>query len=229
MHLKLLYIEDNVIIRERLSETLRENGFSVKEIPTAAEARIAFEQEDFDLVLLDVLLPDGNGLDLLRELRFRRKNNAPVIILSALGEIVDERISGLESGANDYLSKPFSARELIARIHAVIRNARPNTPSSEATFFPLNGGKLDLVHPCIHKDDGTKIPLSIKEFRLLIHFSKNIGKTVSIEEILSDVWDIDPEKISTTSPAVLISRLRRKVENLCKIESCRNSGYRFHL
>ena len=227
MPLKILYIEDNTIIRERLAATLRENNFDVTEIPTAAEARLAFEQKTFDTVLLDVLLPDGNGLDLLRELRNKRKSRVPVIILSALGEIVDERISGLESGANDYLAKPFSPRELIARIHAVLRSANPTPQAEKAAFFPLNGGKLELMRPRILKDDGSQIALSLKEFRLLRYFAENPNRVISTEEILTDVWNLDIGKISTSSPVVFVSRLRRKLGDLCKIETLRNSGYCF--
>lgn len=227
MNLHLLYIEDNETIRKRVSEVLRENGFFVDEIETAADARRAFAANEFDMVLLDMLLPDGHGIELLRELR-RGKNAAkPVIILSALGEEIDERISGLEAGANDYLPKPFSTRELIARIRAVMRNfPNADNPTFSATVR-LNGAVLDLQQPWIYRDDGTQILLSMKEFCLLRYLAENAGKIVSAEKILSGVWKLDPSSTVSASPVVFISKLRRKLKGLCEIESVRGLGYRF--
>lgn len=229
MSLLLLYIEDNETIRKRVSDALRESGFSVKEIATAKEARLAFNESDFDLVLLDILLPDGNGTDLLRELRRGKNAAVPVIIISALGEEIDERISGLEAGANDYLSKPFSTRELIARIRVAMRNAPSHTKSDPGVpaTIQLNGATLDLQQPWISRDDGAQILLSMREFCLLRYFAENEGKIIDVEEILSKVWKLDPNATSTASPVVFVSRLRRKLEGICRIESVRGNGYRF--
>lgn len=230
-NLRLIYVEDNITIRQRVTEVLRANGFSVEEAATAADARRIFSGENFDLVLLDILLPDGNGLELLRELRRGKNAAVPVIILSALGEEIDERVSGLEAGANDYLAKPFSIRELIARIRAVMRNASPrseNAPAVPATVR-LNGGTLDLQQPWIYRDDGTQILLSMKEFCLLRYFAEHPMQTVSVDEILTQVWRVDSSSIKTASPVVIISRLRKKLEGFCLIESVRGDGYRFSI
>lgn len=227
MSLQVLYIEDNATIRNRVAETLRENGFSVKEIPTAADARRAFSGENFDLILLDILLPDGNGIELLRELRRGKHEKVPVIILSALGEEIDERVSGLDAGANDYLAKPFSTRELIARIRAVTRSAFPAAENPVPVSIPLNGGQLDLQQPYVICDDGTRILLTMKEFYLLRYFAENRGRIISVEEIISRVWKLEPSATSTHSPVIFISRLRKKVAGLCRIESVRGNGYRF--
>lgn len=225
MATRILYIEDNSAIRERVAETLRESGFETIEATTARDARKAFADGNFDLALLDVLLPDGNGLDLLRELRAQLRSRVPVIILSALGEI-DERVSGLDAGANDYLPKPFSTRELIARIRAVMRAAAPESDAAANSFFRLDGGRLDLQQPFVIRDDGTQIALSMKEFCLMRYFAENSGRTISVEEILSHVWKLNPAKTDTASPAVFISRLRRKLGGLCRIEGSRGTGFR---
>ncbi|MBP3302681.1 MAG: response regulator transcription factor [Opitutales bacterium] len=228
-NLRLIYVEDNATIRQRVAEVLRANGFSVEEVATAADAQRIFSGEDFDLVLLDILLPDGNGIDLLRKLRQGKNTDVPVIILSALGEQIDHRISGLEAGANDYLAKPFSTRELIARIRAVIRNIPPRagTTSNVPETIRLNGAFLDLQQPWLCRDDGTQILLSMKEFCLLRYFAEHPMQTVSVDEILTQVWKVDPSSIKTASPVVIISRLRKKTEGLCLIESVRGNGYRF--
>ncbi|MBQ6704462.1 MAG: response regulator transcription factor [Opitutales bacterium] len=230
-NLRLIYVEDNATIRERVAEVLRTNGFSVEEAATAADAQRVFSEENFDLVLLDILLPDGNGLELLRELRRGKNADVPVIILSALGEEIDERVSGLEAGANDYLAKPFSIRELIARIRAVMRNVSPRSGNKSAvsTTVRLNGGTLDLQQPWISRDDGTQIPLSMKEFCLLRYFAEHPMQTVSVDEILTQVWKVDSSSIKTASPVVIISRLRKKTEGFCLIESLRGDGYRFSI
>lgn len=219
MSLHLLYIEDNLTIRERVSRGLRESGFAVTEICNSKQARHAFENLRFDLVLLDLLLPDGNGIELLKELRRGKNAQLPLIIISALGEDIDERISGLDAGADDYLAKPFSVKELIARIRAVMRNRMPE-------FIRLNGGKLSLRQPYVFRDDGSQIVLSMKEFYLLRYLAENEGRSITTEEILLRVWRVDPAKSHTTSPQVFISRLRSKLEGLCNIESERGNGYR---
>lgn len=230
-NLRLIYVEDNATIRQRVAEVLRANGFSVEEAATATDAQRVFSGENFDLVLLDILLPDGNGIDLLRELRHGRNAGVPVIILSALGEEIDQRISGLDAGANDYLAKPFSTRELIARIRAVMRNIPPRTGTTPAVpaTIRLNGAFLDLQQPWLCRDDGTQILLSMKEFCLLRYFAEHPMQTVSVDEILTQVWKVDPSSIKTASPVVLISRLRKKTEGLCLIESVRGNGYRFSI
>lgn len=220
--MRILFIEDNAVIRERVAGTLRESGFVIEEVDMLAGARQALSARSFDLVLLDILLPDGNGIELLRELRNGRNAQMPVIILSTLGEMVDERISGLEAGANDYLAKPFSTRELIARIRALTRNLH-------SEFFRLNGGKMSLLQPVVLKDDGKRIVLSMKEFQLLRHLAENQGRFVPVEEILSHVWKVNPLKSQMTSPVVFVSRLRSKLVGLCEIETERNAGYRLHV
>ncbi|MBQ7332280.1 MAG: response regulator transcription factor [Opitutales bacterium] len=231
INLRLIYVEDNATIRQRVAEVLRANGFSVEEVKTAADARRIFAGENFDLMLLDILLPDGNGIDLLRELRHGKNADVPVIILSALGEEIDQRISGLDAGANDYLAKPFSTRELIARIRAVMRSIPPRAGTMPAVpvTIRLNGAFLDLQQPWIFRDDGTQILLSMKEFCLLRYFAENAGKIVDVKEIINNVWGLNPNTTSTASPIVFISRLRKKLEGLCEIKSVRGTGYKFEL
>ena len=207
MHPKILYVEDNSVIRERVAAHLRAEGFAVEECADAASARRAFAERDFALVLLDLMLPDGNG--------------------TALGEI-DERVSGLDAGANDYLAKPFSLRELSARVRAALRasSATKREEREPATLPRLGGGFLDRARACVVRDDGTEIPLSLRELFLLNRLAADAGLVVPLAELISAVWKTDSDKSISRSPVVFVSRLRRKLEGVCEIEAVRGVGYR---
>ncbi len=227
MHPKILYVEDNSVIRERVAAHLRAEGFAVEECADAASARRAFAERDFALVLLDLMLPDGNGISLLRELRASLGGSVPVLIVSALGEI-DERVSGLDAGANDYLAKPFSLRELSARVRAALRasSATKREEREPATLPRLGGGFLDRARACVVRDDGTEIPLSLRELFLLNRLAADAGLVVPLAELISAVWKTDSDKSISRSPVVFVSRLRRKLEGVCEIEAVRGVGYR---
>ena len=200
----ILLVEDEVSITEPLAEALRNEGFEAQVAGTVAEA-LELARRDPDLVLLDLMLPDGSGFDVCRELR--KRSQVPIIMLTARGEEAD-RVVGLELGADDYVVKPFSAREVVARIRAVLRRADAPEPADEAT---LEVGHLRLdpaKHEVTHR--GATLELSRKEFELLRLLMRNAGSVVTRERLIDEVWD--PNWFGSTKTLdVHVSGLRRKL------------------
>ncbi len=200
----ILLVEDEVSITEPLAEALRNEGFEAQVAGTVAEA-LELARRDPDLVLLDLMLPDGSGFDVCRELR--KRSQVPIIMLTARGEEAD-RVVGLELGADDYVVKPFSAREVVARIRAVLRRADAPEPADEAT---LEVGDLRLdpaKHEVTHR--GAILELSRKEFELLRLLMRNAGSVVTRERLIDEVWD--PNWFGSTKTLdVHVSGLRRKL------------------
>jgi two-component system, OmpR family, response regulator RegX3 len=200
----ILLVEDEVSITEPLAEALRNEGFEAQVAGTVAEA-LELARRDPDLVLLDLMLPDGSGFDVCRELR--KRSQVPIIMLTARGEEAD-RVVGLELGADDYVVKPFSAREVVARIRAVLRRADAPEPAGEAT---LEVGDLRLdpaKHEVTHR--GAILELSRKEFELLRLLMRNAGSVVTRERLIDEVWD--PNWFGSTKTLdVHVSGLRRKL------------------
>ncbi len=201
----ILIVEDETSITEPLAEALRSEGFEAQVAGTVAEA-LELARRDPDLVLLDLMLPDGSGFDVCRELR--KRSQVPIIMLTARGEEAD-RVVGLELGADDYVVKPFSAREVVARIRAVLRRADAPEPADETTT--LEGGELRLDparHEVVHRGD--TLELSRKEFELLRLLMRNAGSVVTRERLIDEVWD--PNWFGSTKTLdVHVSGLRRKL------------------
>jgi two-component system, OmpR family, response regulator RegX3 len=200
----ILLVEDEVSITEPLAEALRSEGFETQVAGTVAEA-LELAKRDPDLVLLDLMLPDGSGFDVCRELR--KRSQVPIIMLTARGEEAD-RVVGLELGADDYVVKPFSAREVVARIRAVLRRADAPEPADEVT---LEVGDLRL-DPARHEvsHQGETLELSRKEFELLHLLMRNAGSVVTRERLIDEVWD--PNWFGSTKTLdVHVSGLRRKL------------------
>jgi two-component system, OmpR family, response regulator RegX3 len=200
----ILLVEDEVSITEPLAEALRREGFETQVAGTVAEA-LELAKRDPDLVLLDLMLPDGSGFDVCRELR--KRSQVPIIMLTARGEEAD-RVVGLELGADDYVVKPFSAREVVARIRAVLRRTEaPEQPDDG----PVEVGAL-RVDPARREAtiDGESIELSRKEFELLHLLIRNAGSVVTRERLIDEVWD--PNWFGSTKTLdVHVSGLRRKL------------------
>jgi two-component system response regulator RegX3 len=193
--------------------------------PTLAEAEVSLEREAPDFVLLDVMLPDGDGRDLCR--RIRRESDVPIIMLTARGEEID-RIVGLELGADDYVVKPFSARELVARMHAVMRRGRSEAVDRSATI-QIDDLVLDPSSRKVTKD-GVPIELAAKEFDLLALLMSRAGEVVRREEIMDEVWD--PHWFGPTKTLdVHMSWLRKKIEpdpsHPRYLTTVRGVGFRF--
>jgi two-component system response regulator RegX3 len=200
----ILLVEDEMSITEPLAEALRSEGFDTEVAGTVGEA-LELARHDPDLVLLDVMLPDGSGFDVCRELR--RASQVPIIMLTARGEEAD-RVVGLELGADDYVVKPFSAREVVARIRAVLRRVESPEPADES---PVAIGQLRL-DPARHEAtlDGEVLELSRKEFQLLQLLMRNAGSVVTRERLIDEVWD--PNWFGSTKTLdVHVSGIRRKL------------------
>lgn len=221
----ILLIEDEGAISEPLAAALGREGFDAIVAGTAAKGLELFESRSPDLVLLDVMLPDGDGRDVLR--RIRETSRAPVVMLTARGEEMD-RVLGLELGADDYVTKPFSAAELAARIRAVLRRAG-DTAEPEGVVLEAGDVRMDLdTHEVTHA--GEPLELTVKEFELLRVLLERAGKLVKRDELVHEVWD--PAWFGSTKTLdVHVSALRKKLGDdpgePRYIHTVRGVGFRF--
>jgi DNA-binding response OmpR family regulator len=221
---RVLVVEDEVSIAEPLAEHLVREGFEPEVADSLADARVAFERLTPEVVLLDVMLPDGDGRDLCREIR--RESDVIVVMLTARGEEID-RIVGLELGADDYMVKPFSVAELVARIRAIQRRGR----GSGARRATISIGTLTLDPTArVASKSGLPLDLAAKEFDLLHLLMSRAGEVVGREEIMDQVWDAHWFG-STKTLDVHISWLRKKIEDDPRtpryITTVRGVGFRF--
>jgi len=184
---RVLFVEDETSISGPFSSALAREGFDPVVCGTLDEARTAWAGGEFDLVLLDLMLPDGDGRDLARELR-GAGSEVPIIILTARGTEL-ERVVGLELGADDYVVKPFSGAEVVARMRAVLRRVRP-AAASEVAVSELSVGPLRVELGSRRAFlDGEELALSRKEFDLLAELVTHAGEVVKREDLISRVWD----------------------------------------
>jgi DNA-binding response OmpR family regulator len=203
--MRALIVEDDRAISEFVARGLREAGFAVDESADGADGLEKALAEPYDVAIVDLMLPRRDGLSLIDELR-RRGHTTPVLILSARRS-VDDRVKGLQSGGDDYLTKPFAFAELLARVQALVRRA---TRAPEPTTLTLGDLTLDLLSRRVVRA-GTAIELRPREFALLEYLLRHPGKVVSKTMILSHLWDynFDPQ---TNIVDVLVSRLREKID-----------------
>jgi len=213
---KILLVEDENPIREGLKDRLEREGFRVTDAATLAGALRALDGGP-DLVILDRRLPDGEGLDVVRELRARGRNT-PVIVLSARG-MPEDRVEGLEGGADDYVTKPFHLRELVARVHAVLKRTEP-----ESARVSFGDCELDLGARTL-RSRGREVPVTRMEFDLLLYLARNPGRVVSRTELLDRVWGYDRYPTTRTVDFHVLS-LRKKVDPR-HIVTVHGVGYRF--
>ncbi len=224
---RILVVEDDGPIRRGLVDALQSQGYEVLE---AADGDLGLESalvEPVDLVVLDLMLPGRSGLEILADVRPVRPL-LPIIILTALGG-EDDRVRGLQLGADDYLAKPFSIRELLARVEAVIRRS-PSRPVDTACFR-IPGGAADLKQNELHFDDGRRRSLSEREAQLLRYLAASPGRAISREEILLHVWQVRPDGIETRTIDMHIARLREKLGDTSGspriLKTVRGKGYMF--
>ncbi|HUT88277.1 MAG TPA: response regulator transcription factor [Thermoguttaceae bacterium] len=206
---RILAIEDDGAIRRGIVDALRFAGYQTLEAArgdTGLEMALARE---FDLLLLDLVLPGRDGLEILREVR-RLRPTLPIIILTARGEEAD-RVRGLSGGADDYVVKPFSVKELLARVEAVLRRS-PERPSQLARI-EIPGGQIDLARHEVRFDDGRRAELSEREIDLVRYLASHGGRAVAREELLANVWRISPKGITTRTIDMHVARLREKLRD----------------
>lgn len=209
-----MVVEDEPAIRRGVSDALRLSGYEVMEAVDGAAGLTEASSAGVDLVLLDLLLPKRSGLEVLAELR-RAWPNRPVIILTARGT-EDDRVRGLKMGADDYVVKPFSARELIARVEAVLR--RTLKPTVEIQNVNLGRGKIDLQRREIRWSSEERSDLSETETALLSYLVRHRERAVSREELLTRVWGIGTAGLETRAVDMHIARLRAKLRDPASVE-----------
>ena len=219
--MKALVVEDDASIAEFVARGLREAGFAVDTAGDGDEGLTAALGSAYDVAIVDVMLPRRDGLSLIEELR-RRSISTPVLILSAK-RTVDDRVRGLQTGGDDYLTKPFAFAELLARVQALVRRA-DRVP--EATTLTVEDLVLDLLSRRVTRG-GTTLDLRPREFALLEFLMRHAGHVVSKTMILSHVWDysFDPQ---TNVVDVLVSRLREKIDRPFErklLQTVRGVGY----
>ncbi|WP_369026288.1 response regulator [Qipengyuania sp. RANM35] len=223
----LLLVDDERSLREPLAEYLTRQGFVVHEAESAAAARTRLTQDLPDLVLLDIMMPGEDGLSLCRHLVESR--HLPVILLTARGEAMD-RIVGLEIGADDYVTKPFEPRELVARIRSVLRRAeRPTQPQDEELAYRFEGWTLDPLKRRLTDPEGALVPISTAEFRMLRAFCDHPRQVLDRDRLLDMVQGREAQLFDRAVDNQ-VSRLRRKLEvdsrNPLLIQTVRGGGYR---
>ncbi len=219
--MKILLVEDTEQLNKALTTVLRRNSYVVDSAFDGEEALIFIEQYQYDLIILDIMLPKVNGLEVLKRIR-GSKNQTPVLLLTAKST-TEDKITGLDLGADDYLSKPFVIDELLARIRALLRR----TPQiSEETTLSFGDLKLDIQNSVLsHKDE--KVTLMNKELQIMSILMKSGAKIVSLDTITKNAWDIEAYTTSE-NVWVFISYIRKKLESIhsnTKIKSIRYQGY----
>ncbi len=225
----ILTIEDDAAIRRGIVDALTFVGYRVLQSGRGDEGLMMAVQQQYDLLLLDLVLPGRLGLDILREVRQTRPT-LPVIILTARGE-ENDRVDGLKLGADDYVVKPFSVKELLARVEAVLRRS-PERPS-DVDEICIAGGVADFARRELRFADGGRTELSEREGELLRYLVTNAGRAIDRDELLSHVWRISPQGLPTRTIDMHVARLREKLRDDPSaprvLLTVRGKGYMFAL
>jgi DNA-binding response OmpR family regulator len=222
--MKILLVEDDMTLAMGIEYSLKNEGFEVVHAPTLKKAREEYKKNNIDMALLDVMLPDGSGYDLCKEIR--SANNIPIIFLTACDEEVNV-VLGLDLGADDYLSKPVRVRELIARINAVARRRKISTDNNEKiTYRDL------IICPLKYEvfKNNQKVLLTSAEYKLLLLLIENKGNVLTRKQLLEKLWDVEGDFVEEKTLTVYINRLREKLlEDKASpyIETCRGVGYKW--
>lgn len=204
---RILVIEDDAAIRRGLVDALEFAGYEVLQTANGVDGMAQALRASFELMLLDLILPGHSGFEILESVHNARPG-LPVIILTARGEESD-RVKGLRLGADDYVVKPFSVRELLARVEAVLRRSPERAAQTES--IKIGGLTIDLARCEVRLSDGERRELSEREVELLRYFSVNAGRVISRKEILQRVWRLDPKHLETRTIDMHIANLRAKL------------------
>ena len=219
--MRVLVIEDDVKIAEFISKGLKSEGFAIDHVQTGLDGLDMATGQSYDALVVDIMLPELDGITLIKRIR-QKNNNTPIIILSARDR-VDDRVAGLQAGADDYLTKPFAFSELLARIQALIRRAGNVTDPTSLIYQDLS---MDLIKRQVHRGD-TAIDLQPLEFSLLEYLLRNRERVVSKTMIMEHVWDYNFDPMTNVVEA-RICRLRDKIDKGYDpklIHTVRGAGY----
>lgn len=209
MNKRILLVEDEPGLVMTLTDRLRSEGYVIETAGDGDTGLLRALDESFDLIILDVMLPQRNGFDICRDLR-QRNNQTPVIMLTARSQIVD-KVIGLKLGADDYLTKPFEMLELLARVEALLRRVPgEGAPAFDADSYQFGPVRIDFRRAEVTRD-GQPVDLSALEFRLLRYFIEHRGETLSRDELLNEVWGYNAF-VSTRTVDVHVAWLRQKLE-----------------
>ncbi|EEG75442.1 response regulator transcription factor [[Clostridium] hylemonae] len=223
---RIFLVEDDLSLINGLSFALKKQGYETDIARTSLEAQNLWGNEDYDLVILDVSLPDGSGYELCKIIR--RTSKVPIIFLTAADEETDI-IMGLDIGGDDYITKPFKLAILLSRINALLR--RSDNFNETTTELNSNGIKVKLLKGEVYKNE-SQLDLTASEYKLLCLFMENPDIVLSPEQILSKLWDCDEKYIDSSTLTVYIRRLRTKIEDTPgqpqKILTVRGMGYKWN-
>lgn len=229
---KVLVVDDEPSLQTLLTYNLKKSGFDVVSAGDGQQALDIIHEQKIDIVLLDIMLPEKSGVDVTRELR-AEKNQIPIIMLTALDDEID-KVVGLEIGADDYVTKPFSPREVIARVHAVLRRFSQKTqaPKEESVKHNQSYGRLTIdFNKMVVQFDDEIVKLTPKEYELLAYMAEREGRVLSRETILDGVWGYEFSGPDTRMVDMHLSHLRDKIELDPKhpiyLKTVRGFGYRF--
>jgi two-component system, OmpR family, response regulator len=224
---RILCVEDDREIASLLTDVLQDHGFSPRFVASAAGMNDVLQREQVDLIVLDLMLPDEDGMSICR--RLRQASTVPIIMVTAKGEDID-RILGLELGADDYVVKPFNPRELVARIRALLRRAQGYPVIRRSSPMTFDGWRIEPATRLLTDPDGVKITLTSAEFDILLTFCRNAGRILSREQLIELAHGGHAGPVER-SIDVHISRIRQKIEPGSKswtmIKTVRLGGYVF--
>ena len=219
--MKILVVEDNIKLAENLKQGLTQEGYAVDVINEglSAERRILINRDEYDLVILDRMLPGKDGMSICKEWR-QNEVVVPVLMLTAL-DTTDDKVVGLDAGADDYLAKPFAFKELLARIHALLRRPKKVSP------MILSSGDINInTTTRIVTYKNKPVSLTLKEFMVLEYLISNLGKVITRDDLYSHAWDFADSSFSNTVD-VHIKNLRKKIHDNGKfIQTVRGVGYK---
>ncbi|MBF0521751.1 MAG: response regulator transcription factor [Candidatus Omnitrophica bacterium] len=222
----ILIVEDDKNISKLVKYALEKSGYTCTAVITGEEAFDVLDTQSVDLILLDIMLPKIDGLEVCKQIRSHNKfQSVPIVMLTAKGEEVD-RVVGFELGADDYIVKPFSPRELVLRIKAILKRAQNKKPEGSKDIITIGDITIDIPRHTVTVAEKI-VELTAMEFKLLITLMTRVGRVQSRDQLLDDVWDIQAD-VTTRTVDTHVKRLRQKLGRAGKhLETIRGYGYKF--